>query len=160
MNREDVYEAAMLAKMVGSHLMGVDRLTSERTSNPANKINIENFIAPLIGKQAQPSNFIDPNSVSPDMLKAYENVNQIALQTIPDHIQNIASAPVNFEIPKIENISNQNINSNVKISSKNKENAKEFFVDKKDITQMKTSLKNIEKILSNMYNLMKTNADV
>jgi hypothetical protein len=160
MNREDVYEAAMLAKMVGSHLMGVDRLTSERTSNPANKINIENFIAPLIGKQAQPSNFIDPNSVSPDMLKAYENVNQIALQTIPDPIQNIASAPVNFEIPKIENISNQNINSNVKISSKNKENAKEFFVDKKDITQMKTSLKNIEKILSNMYNLMKTNADV
>jgi hypothetical protein len=94
------------------------------------------------------------------MLKAYENVNQIALQTIPDPIQNFTSAPANFEIPKIENISNQNMGSNVKISSKNKENTKEFFVDKKDITQMKTSLKNIEKILSNMYNLMKTNADV
>ena len=80
-SREEVIEAAMLARMVGSHLSGVDQLTVERSNNSANKINMQNFVAPLLGKQ---QNFNSFNTVgaTPDMIRAYEGLNELKDQML------------------------------------------------------------------------------
>lgn len=52
-------DAAMLAGMVGGHLKHVDSITSDR-SQPANRIDIEQFIAPLRGGPQPTANLFDP----------------------------------------------------------------------------------------------------
>jgi hypothetical protein len=42
--QQQALEAAMLARMVGSHLHGVDSMTVERISNQANKIDMQKYI--------------------------------------------------------------------------------------------------------------------
>ena len=42
--REEAFEVAKLAAMVGGQMNLVDRMTTERMSTPANKINIHDFI--------------------------------------------------------------------------------------------------------------------
>lgn len=49
----EALNAAMLAKMVGVEMQKVDGLTVERGSNPANKIDINRFIAPIKGGSPQ-----------------------------------------------------------------------------------------------------------
>ena len=49
----EALNAAMLAKMVGVEMQKVDGLTVERGSNPANKIDINRFIAPIKGNHQQ-----------------------------------------------------------------------------------------------------------
>jgi hypothetical protein len=51
-HQQQALEAAMLAKMVGSELNKVDGLTIEKGPHPANKIDINRFIAPI--KSGQP----------------------------------------------------------------------------------------------------------
>jgi len=51
--------AAMLAGMVGGHLKHVDSITSDR-SQPANRIDIQQFIAPLQGGPQPTANPFDP----------------------------------------------------------------------------------------------------
>jgi hypothetical protein len=81
--KQQAYEAAMLARMVGTHLHGVDNMTMERSNNPANKIDMNKFVASIVG---QPANFNQPvtSGVSPAMLKAYEGVERLALEQVPD----------------------------------------------------------------------------
>jgi hypothetical protein len=81
--KQQAYEAAMLARMVGTHLHGVDNMTMERSNNPANKIDMNKFVASIVG---QPANFNQPvtTGVSPAMLKAYEDVERLALEQVPD----------------------------------------------------------------------------
>ena len=84
MNRDDAIHAALLAKMVGSHLAGVDQLTVERASNnSANKINMQNFVAPILGRHLNPSPQYDMNTPA-DVIKAYEGLNELALQQVVD----------------------------------------------------------------------------
>ena len=45
MRKQDAYEAASLAALIGSQLKNLDNMTVERTNNPANKINIHDFIS-------------------------------------------------------------------------------------------------------------------
>lgn len=52
MNIDDALEAAKLAAMVGGQLKTIDKYSVERTSNPANKININNFIAQVKNPRA------------------------------------------------------------------------------------------------------------
>jgi len=52
-------DAAMLAGMVGGHLKHVDSITSDR-SQAANRIDINNFLAPLKGGPAPVANPFDP----------------------------------------------------------------------------------------------------
>ena len=51
--QHEALNAAMLAKMVGVEMQKVDGLTVERGSNPANKIDINRFIAPIKGNHQQ-----------------------------------------------------------------------------------------------------------
>jgi hypothetical protein len=52
-------DAALLAGIVGGHLNYVDSITSDR-SQPANRIDINSFIAPLRGGPAPTPNKYDP----------------------------------------------------------------------------------------------------
>lgn len=53
--QQEALNAAILAKMVGSEMQKVDGLTVERGSNPANKIDINRFIAPIRGNRQVPN---------------------------------------------------------------------------------------------------------
>jgi hypothetical protein len=156
-NREEVIEAAMLARMVGSHLIGVDQLTTERSNNPANKINMENFVAPLLGKQTHSQTFIDPRSASPEMVKAYEGVNELALRTVPDPIM---SHPQPNAAPLMPQIANLAIHTPEPIRNTQQPSEPSSVFDgyslrKEDVSSIKNSLKNIDKTLAKMFTLLK-----
>jgi hypothetical protein len=55
MNTTDALEAAKLAAMVGGQLKKIDQFSTERTNNPANKININNFIASVKNPRVKPA---------------------------------------------------------------------------------------------------------
>jgi len=80
--QQQALEAAMLARMVGSHLHGVDSMTVERSSNQANKIDMQKFVAPILGQQVTSSGQGTP--VSPAMLKAIQDSERQALADVPD----------------------------------------------------------------------------
>ena len=154
-NREEVIEAAMLARMVGSHLSGVDQLTVERSNNRANKIDMQNFVAPLVGKPIQRSSFEE--EVPLEVKKAYEGLNDLALQSIPDPTNSVAPAggtplpsipipslPIN-QIPVIKQeqpkmvLREENVNP---------------LITRSDIDSIRNSLKSIDKSLAGMLKLL------
>jgi len=163
MQREEALEVAMLAKSVGSHLLGVDQLTVERSNSggPANKINMQNFIAPLVGKQQAPQHH--EYGANPDMVKAYQGLNELALQSIPDVVSPAAPVP-------LPNTSVQQPNSNIHAGSpiavqfpiqqppqvrvETKENISSVFT-RSDVDSIRNSLKGIDKSLAALVNYMK-----
>lgn len=157
-NREEVIEAAMLARMVGSHLIGVDQLTTERSNNPANKINMENFVAPLLGKQTHSQTFIDPRSASPEMVKAYEGLNELALRSVPDPIM---SHPQPNTAPLMPQVANLAIHTPEPIKNMQHQPSDSlntfdgYSWSKEDVGSIKNSLKNIDKTLAKMFTLLK-----
>ena len=63
-DQEEALEAAKLAAMVGSHLRGVDQLAMDRTSVPANRINIDSFVAQVKGQpNRRPNNINSPTAL-------------------------------------------------------------------------------------------------
>jgi hypothetical protein len=62
MNSQDALEVAKLAAAVGGQLKTIDQFTTERRSTPANRININNFIA----KVKNPNASIKPASYLTD----------------------------------------------------------------------------------------------
>jgi hypothetical protein len=97
--QQQALEAAMLARMVGSHLHGVDSMTVERSSNQANKIDMQKFVAPIVGKQVASSGPGTP--VSPAMMRAIQDAERQALAEVPD-----PSELRSFEtIPQASNVS-------------------------------------------------------
>jgi hypothetical protein len=62
MNSQDALEVAKLAAAVGGQLKTIDQYTTERRSTPANRININNFIA----KVKNPNASIKPASYLTD----------------------------------------------------------------------------------------------
>ena len=163
-SREEVIEAAMLARMVGSHLSGVDQLTVERSNNSANKINMQNFVAPLLGKQ---QNFNSFNTVgaTPDMIRAYEGLNELALSQVPDITQRPNVVPQEQQLPIIQppiTITNA-VKSNVVVSAP-VEDKKIFsgvsgvsILTRSDVDSIRTSLKNIDKSLATMVKYFTNN---
>jgi len=161
MQREEALEVALLAKSVGSHLLGVDQMTVERSnsSGPANKINMHNFIAPLVGKQQSAQHH--EHGANPDMVKAYQGLNELALQSIPDVVSPVA--PV-----QLPNIAVQQPNSNIHAGSPvnfpiqqppqtkvdTKENTSSVLT-RSDVDSIRNSLKGIDKSLTALVNCMK-----
>jgi len=80
--QQQALEAAMLARMVGSHLHGVDSMTVEKSINQANKIDMQKFVAPIVGKQVASSGPGTP--VSPAMMRAIQDAERQALSEVPD----------------------------------------------------------------------------
>jgi hypothetical protein len=97
--QEEALEAAKLAAMVSSQLKTVDSLTSDRHSMPANRIDINQFIAKVKGQNYQnqhqpfqqspfqgPSPYISEDRVQqmvPDVAPQAPNVQELASQMIP-----------------------------------------------------------------------------
>ena len=142
-NREEVIEAAMLARMVGSHLSNVDQMTVERSNNSANKINMQNFVAPLVGQQVQQTSF--EGQVPADVRKAYEGVNELALQSVPEAIN--AHAPL-VGTPLPAPIQHPQAPLHIK-----KDNG-EVLISRSDVDSIRNSLKNIDKTLAGMLKLL------
>jgi hypothetical protein len=55
MSKDEAFEAALLAKFVGSNLNQIDSMTTERHANRANRINMQQFVAPLVSNQTSQS---------------------------------------------------------------------------------------------------------
>jgi hypothetical protein len=142
-NREEVIEAAMLARMVGSHLSGVDSLTVERSNNSANKINMQNFVAPLVGQQIQKTSF--EAEVPADVRKAYEGVNELALQSIPE--------PINAHAPLVGTPLPASV-AHPQAPLKIRKDSGEVLISRSDVDSIRNSLKNIDKTLAGMLKLL------
>ncbi len=151
-SREEVIEAAMLARMVGSHLSGVDQLTVERSNNSANKINMQNFVAPLVGKPIQQTSF--EAEVPLEVRKAYEGVNELALQSIPEPIN--AHAPlVGTPLPIVPPVITNSVPANqVQPKASKEEKILTSLITRSDVDSIRNSLKSIDKSLAGMLKLL------
>jgi len=155
MQREEALEVAMLAKEVGSHLVGVDQLTVERSNSGgfANKINMQNFIAPLLGKQTRNQN--TEQVTDPRIEMAYKGLNELALQSIPDvgmgsipnDVNSLPSIPA-LQIPQQNFVQQQP-------QVKTREQLVETLLTRSDIDSIRNSLKGIDKSLAALLNYMK-----
>lgn len=81
MNKSEAYDAAMLAGLVSSNLNHVEKHMIN-SSRPVNKINMNQFVAPLMGQQAGNSPQYGEGA-TPAMLKAMEDSLRQAMQ-IPE----------------------------------------------------------------------------
>ncbi len=93
MNKEEAYDAAMLAGLVSSNLTHVQNHMIDHT-RPVNRIDMNNFVAPLVGK-GQPVGSMGSNyeeGVTPMMRKAIEDSMREAMM-IPE--------PVNVNKPDL-----------------------------------------------------------
>jgi hypothetical protein len=101
-------DAAMLASMVGGHLKHVDSITSDR-SQPANRIDINSFIAPLKGGPPPRANTFDPvnkgyipeqivQNMAPDVSVSLVDKNT---QPIPQSSSYASSASLPHQAPAI-----------------------------------------------------------
>jgi hypothetical protein len=149
-SREEILEAAHLARMVGTHLSQVDHFTTERGSAPANKIKMEDFVAPLMGRQNQPQQGSYMTGATPNMIKAYAGVNEQALAQVPDHKSNmtpvppVASPGANPSVVQaVQPVAAPVAEQRVSISSTN-------TITKSDIDSIRNSLSSISKTLSSI----------
>ena len=147
MQKEEALEVAMLAKEVGSHLLGVDQLTVERSNSggPANKINMQNFVAPLLGGHTRNQN--TEQLSDPRIEMAYRGLNELALQSIPD-VGNVA--PNNNSFTSIPQIPQQNF-----IQQPQLKQSVETVLTRSDIDSIRNSLKGIDKSVAALLNYMK-----
>ncbi len=160
-SKEDALEAALLARMVGSHLAGVDHLTTERSNNPANKINMQQFVNRIIGRPSAPQQFIDVNSVSQDMLKAYQGLNEQAMLLHPEPAYN-PNIPV-ASVPQVSNSVEPVILNTVTAPEastprhKTENSTAINILTRSDVDSIRNSLKNIDKTLAGMLTFLKNN---
>jgi hypothetical protein len=153
MDREEALEVALLAKAVGSHLVGVDQMTVERSNSGgnANKINMENFLAPFLGKQARPQNH--ESGASSDMIKAYQGLNELALQSFPDiGNEGQPASNINGQQPQLNIVAGSPISASQTQQSKKSVSS---LLTRSDIDSVRNSLKGIDKSLVALLNYMK-----
>jgi hypothetical protein len=162
MNTEDALEVAKLAAAVGGQLKNIDQFTTERTSNPANKININNFIAKVRNPNASfgparyltdlPSGFAAPPPEEYIQQMVPEQPSLIPQQIPLPQLQQATMAtapelmPIQATLPTaVAPVENQK-------TSPKKQN--DFNLTRGDVDSIKNSLKNIDKTLSGMLTLL------
>jgi hypothetical protein len=146
--REEVMEAAMLARMVGTHMAHVDHYTVEKTSKPALKINMQNFVAPLLGQQTEQTPLWEGSTA--EMRKAYEGVNDLALSKVPDlHIGTF---------PDVKSVLNNQTTNNIQ-KPQNYVNIESSSITRSDIDSIRNSLNNISKTMSSILKHMQENQE-
>ena len=138
-SREEAMEAAMLARMVGTHLAQVDHYTVEKTSKPALKINMQNFVAPLLGQQSEQPPLWEGST--PEMIKAYEGINEMALSKVPD--LHLGTAP------NVSTVLN-NTGLNTTQTPQNSNIIQSSLMTRNDIDSIRNSLNNISKTMSSI----------
>ena len=167
MNREEALEAAKLAKMIGSQLNVVDQMSMERSNNPANKININEFIAKVQNPNASfPSNNYLTNVPAGFAPPPPEDYIQ---SMIPDN--SIGSKQPQIESISIASTQNTDVPVSVKLHplpknleplppqvkaviAKNETTA----LTRSDIDSIRNSLKSIDKTLAGMLKFLQENS--
>jgi hypothetical protein len=160
--QEDALEAAKLAAFVGSQLNAVDQLFTDRNNIPANKIDINQFVAKVKNPNAniQPASYL---TNIPRGFAAPPSEDQIR-QMVPDHVSALPSvAPQAQEIPvslpvAVAPIENKQPTITPLGSPKTKATPKaveQTLLTRSDIDSIRNSLKGIDKSLSNMLDLLK-----
>jgi len=151
MTKEDAFEVAKMAAFAGGQLKVIDNFTTERTNNPANKINIDNFIHFVNNPNFNPSSnsylnqyppgYAPPppedyiQSVEPDKSIGSLPTTSVPLQQIPQ------SLPVAHQEKTIEPVKSTQIQNEV--------------ISKKDIDSIKGTLKNINSSLKLIVDIIK-----
>ena len=95
--QEEALEAAKLAAMVGSQLRAVDQMTVERHSTPANRIDINKFVAQVKGQPTN-QNMYQPNNFGVKSPYLSE-----------DEVQRLAPEPPRFVPPTTQELASQMI---------------------------------------------------
>jgi hypothetical protein len=179
MNTDDALEVAKLAAAVGGQLKTIDQFTSERSSNPANKINIQNFINKVKNPRASippadyltkpPPGFAPPPSedyiqmVEPDMTIGSKPSNPQPIAPIQP-VQSIPNPPVQELQTLIPNSALTTetpmpvVSPNIEKQSVNKFNFNEnLSISKSDVDSIKKSLNGIDKSLQKIVILFDKN---
>jgi len=145
--QEDALEAAKLAALVGSQLNAVDQMYTDRSNIPANRININNFVAKVKNPNVniQPANYL---TNIPRGFAAPLSEDQIR-QMVPDH--------VSIKPPQINNSSIPEPINNVIV---NQQPIIEQPVIQQGISinqnQLDEKLKNIENNVEKIGNLLES----
>jgi hypothetical protein len=163
MNREEALEAAKLAKMIGSQLNVVDQMSVERSNNPANKININEFIAKVQNPNASfrsnnyltnvPAGFAPPppedyiQSMIPDNSIGSK---QPLLESIPPQIETVPLVTVSNIPLKLH----PEPKETKTVVAKNETTV----LTRSDVDSIRNSLKSIDKTLAGMLKFLQENS--
>jgi hypothetical protein len=157
-NPLEALEAAKLAKLIGSELNLVDKMATDRTNLPANKININEFIQRVSNPNASsgPSSYLT-------------NIPQGFAAPVPEHIiQNMVPEPVPSYIPPAPQVLVTetpkqlpqgiiNITQNTPTPKNIINKDEKSILTRSDIDSIRNSLKNIDKTMAAMLVLLKNN---
>ena len=168
--REEAFEVAKLAAMVGGQMKLVDRMTTERMSAPANKINIHDFINKVKNPNASfpvytpptPAGFAPPvdesyvQSMFPDVVPTYKSpTEQNAIQppTLPEtNLVNEIKPPVgSVNLPHIVKPKQETPKMQFREDIKP-------FLTRSDVDSIRNSLKGIDKSLAGMLKFLQENS--
>jgi hypothetical protein len=154
--QEEALEAAKLAAMVSGQLKVIDQFSTERNNIPANKININNFVA----KVKNPNLKIAPASYLTDVPAGF------APPPPEDYIQSLIPDTVNPNNPQpVIPIAAENTDIPVSVKMHPQpqlQQQKSFEIKtdsvvltRSDVDSIRNSLKSIDKTLAGMLNLLK-----
>jgi hypothetical protein len=174
MNQSDALEVAKLAAMVGGQLRTVDQYTTHGTNNPANKLDINKFIAKVKNPNAsiRPASYLveAPAGFAPPPPEDY--VQNIVPDTSIGSDRNYAintSLTNNNEIPvslPVASNPTPQVNSILPSIVKPEQEASKIqfregikpLLTRSDVDSIRNSLKNIDKSLSGMLKCMEQNS--
>ena len=156
MDAYDALEVAKLAASVGSQLKAIDQFSVDRSSNPANKININSFIARVKNPNASiaPARYLTDTPPGWAAPPPEEFIQQQVPDVFPQRAPEPQPQPQLIPIPHVERPTHQpesivEEKKNVKQKLQN-----EFSLTRSDVDSIKNSLKNIDKTLSGMLVLL------
>jgi hypothetical protein len=168
MNQSEALEAAKLAAMVGGQMKMVDQFTTHRTNNPANKINMNNFVAKVKnpGVKVKPAHYLTdaPSGFAPPPSEEY--IQSMVPDVRPSFIPSAASiASESTQLPQtvstiLPSVTNPNVGilrTEPKMSSMIdgfRENQNVTLLTRSDVDSIRNSLKNIDKSLQGMLKYM------
>ena len=143
--QEDALEVAKLAAMVGSQLRAVDQMTTERHSAPANRIDINRFVAQVKGQNAQQTPY-NVNHTNPfGGMSPYLSEEQVQAM-VPEPVTNFVPPPIN----------NQDLASQMIPLPPNSSVVNNSPVSTSDIEELKESVKKIGNTLESLLELIQT----
>ena len=165
--REEAFEVAKLAAMVGGQMRKVDQMTVERSSNQANRINIHHYINKVQNPNASipvnlphtPQGFAPPpseamiQSMVPDARPSFiPSAASIASEStqLPQAVTSVLPTVVN---PEVQTLRTETRTSSMIDGFKEDKNA--TLLTRSDVDSIRNSLKNIDKALNSMLTLFK-----
>jgi hypothetical protein len=164
-DREEAFEVAKLAAMVGGQMRKVDQMTVERSSMPANRINIHDYINKVQNPNASipvhlpqtPQGFAPPpseamiQSMVPDAQPSF-------IPSANPFTKDLPQQEAQPTLPTVVNPEVQTLRTETRTSSMIdgfKEDKNVTILTRSDVDSIRNSLKNIDKALNSMLTLFK-----